>query len=319
MSKLSGISVTATIFLSALLGAAVAQPNRPLTIVVSTSAGSGPDTVARIVSVELQKKLGQTVVVENRVGASGTIGAAYVARAAADGLTILSTVDPPFTPSVALLKDVPFDAVTSFVPIAEVAITLPVLSVNANLPVRTAAEFVEYAKARPGKLNYGSPGIGTTQHLSMELFKLITKIDVMHVPFRETAGVMTALVGGHIDAVFVPYQLAKPLPPDKVRLLGVASKTRLDATLPTLSEQGFASFEADNRYGFLAPAHTPHDLVMRYNSAIREIMQMPDVVDQFHRQGMIISVGTPEEYADKIKKDLQKWHQVIKDSGIALP
>lgn len=317
MSKISAIAATVAV-LGALIGPASAQsPNHPLTIVVGTSPGSGPDTIARTIGAELQKRLGTPVVVENKVGASGSIGATFVARAAPDGNTLLSVVDPNFTPSVALLKNVAFDPVTSFSPVAEVAIAVPVLTVSTKVPVKSAKEFVEYAKANPGKLNYGSPGMGTAQHLSMEMFKRDTKIDIMHVPFKDTAGLMSALVGGHIDAVFVLYHLALPLPKDKVQLLGLANKTRIDANLPTLSEQGFQNFEADNRYGFLAPANTPRDIVMRYNATIREIMKMPEIVNAFQRQGFFISVGTPEEYGAKIKRDMAKWHQIIKDANIS--
>jgi tripartite-type tricarboxylate transporter receptor subunit TctC len=294
------------------------EARRPMTIVVGTSPGTGPDIVARTVGAELQKRLGQPVVVDNRAGASGTLAARFVARAEPDGHTLLVIVDPPFTANVSLLKNVPFDPLNSFMPIIEAAIGVPALAVHTSIPVHTAAEFIAYAKARPGEINYGSPGIGTTHHLSMELFKLVTQINLTHVPFRDSAGTISNLVGGHVSAVFMPVHVALPLPRDRVRLLGVASTSRVAAApdLQTLEEQGIASFNADNRYGFLAPLHTPPDIIARYNAMMAEILQMPDVITTFANQGMTAVGGSPESFRANLTKDLAKWDRVVREGGI---
>ena len=296
------------------------QAGRPITVIVGTSPGTGPDIVARTVALELQKKFDQPVVVENRPGASGTIATQLVARATPDGHTLLVIVDPPFTANVSLLKNVPYDPLKSFVPVIEGAIGVPALAVHTSMPVNSTAEFVAYAKARPGQINYGSPGIGTTHHLSMELFKLTAQIEVTHVPFRDSAGAITNLVGGHVSAVFLPAHVALPLPQDKIRLLGIASRERNPAapSLPTLAEQGYASFDADNRYGFLAPDKTPPEIIARYNAAIADILKLPDVTAKLASQGLTAVGGPPERFRANLAKDLVKWQRVVKEGGIPL-
>lgn len=321
MHCLNVAAVAAVAALGAILlpsHAAAQQAGRPITVIVGTSPGTGPDIVARTVALELQKKLDQPVVVENRPGASGTIATRLVAAAAPDGHTLLVIVDPPFTANVSLLKSVPYDPLKSFVPVIEGAVGVPALAVHTSLPVNSTAEFVAYAKARPGQINYGSPGIGTTHHLSMELFKLTAQIDVTHVPFKDSAGAITNLVGGHVTAMFLPAHVALPLPQDKIRLLGIASRERNPAApnLPTLAEQGYASFDADNRYGFLAPDKTPPEIVARYNTAIAEILRMPDVVAKLAGQGLTAVGGPPERFHQNLTKDLAKWQRVVKEGRI---
>lgn len=213
-----------------LPGAVAAQEaGRPITLIVGTSPGTGPDIVARTVAAELQKKFDQPVIVENRSGASGTIATQLVARAAPDGHTLLVIVDPPFTANVSLLKNVPYEPLKTFIPIVEGAVGIPALAVHASVPVNSTAEFVAYAKQRPGQINYGSPGIGTTHHLSMELFKLTAQVNLTHIPFRDSAGAISNMVGGHVSAMFLPAHVALPLPKDKIRLLGIASRQRVGA------------------------------------------------------------------------------------------
>jgi tripartite-type tricarboxylate transporter receptor subunit TctC len=315
-----------TIALAVLLGAgmlpgqtAAQEPGRPITLIVGTSPSTGPDIVARTVAAELQKKFDQPVIVENRSGASGTIATQLVARAAPDGNTILVIVDPPFTANVSLLKNVPYDPLKTFVPIIEGAVGIPALAVHASVPVNSTAEFVAYAKERPGQINYGSPGIGTTHHLSMELFKLTAQVKLTHIPFRDSAGAISNMVGGHVSAMFLPAHVALPLPKDKIRLLGIASRQRVAAApdLPTLAEQGFADFDADNRYGFLAPAATPPQIIARYNTAINEILRLPEVVDRLASQGLTAVGGTPERFRENLTKDLAKWQKVVKEGGLS--
>ena len=314
---------TLAVVLITLVGGGVhaQQAGRPITVIVGTSPGTGPDIVARTVALELQKKFDQPVVVENRPGASGTIATQLVARATPDGHTLLVIVDPPFTANVSLLKNVPYDPLKSFVPVIEGAIGVPALAVHTSMPVTfdRGVRGLRKGAARPDQLCV-PPGIGTTHHLSMELFKLTAQIDVTHVPFRDTAGAITNLVGGHVSAMFLPAHVALPLPQDKIRLLGIASRERNPAapSLPTLAEQGYASFDADNRYGFLAPDKTPPEIIARYNAAIADILKLPDVTAKLASQGLTAVGGPPERFRENLAKDLVKWQRVVKEGGIPL-
>jgi tripartite-type tricarboxylate transporter receptor subunit TctC len=289
-----------------------------VTIVVPFSPGTGVDILARAIGEELQKRLGQPVVVDNKPGASGDIGSQAVARAAPDGHALLMTADPPFTANISLMKSVSYDPVSSFAPVIEVATGSLALAVHLSVPVTSAQSFVEYAKARPGQINYGSPGIGTPHHLTMEFFKFTTRIDLMHVPFRDAAGAISNLLGGHISAMFIPTPLALPLPHDKVRLLAVTGMERLAAApnLPTLAEQGLAGFESVIRLGILAPAGTPREVVTRYNTLINEILGLPQTVERMGSLGLKNVGGTPEQFGEANAKAIVKWRTVLQEAGI---
>jgi tripartite-type tricarboxylate transporter receptor subunit TctC len=309
----------------ALIGAAVHMPQnasaqpagRAITIVVPVTPGTGQDILARILGEEFQRRLGQPVVVDNRPGASGTIGTQFVSRAAPDGLTLLMT-STPFTQNIALFKNVPYDPVTSFAPIIECALGVMALAVHPSVPAKTTQEFIDYAKARPGELNYSSPGRGTPHHLAMELFKLATKIDVRHIPYKGTAGAVQDLVGGHVSAMFVPIHVGLPLArANQIRLLAVAEHARVPIApeVPTLDEQGLP-IDIDLWFGMLAPAATPKEVVARYNKLTDEILHAPAVAEKLAQQGLTVIGGPPERFAELIAKDLTKWGEVIKAAGI---
>ena len=248
-------------FSSALpLPASAQTPGRNITIVVPfTPGGNTNDILARLFAEEFKQRLGgQTVIVENKPGASGNIGAQAVATAAADGHTLLVS-GSPLTQNVGLFKSLPYDPVKSFAPIIRLAEVSIALVVNPSVPVKTTQEFVDYLKARPGQLNYSSPGHGTPHHLTMELFKQATATNLQHVPARGSAPAVSDLVGGHVSAMFLPISVAKPLVDGgQIRMLAVASAKRLKIApdVPTLTEQGIKGMEVPLWYGLWAPAGT---------------------------------------------------------------
>jgi tripartite-type tricarboxylate transporter receptor subunit TctC len=294
------------------------QSGGVITIIVPFSPGTGPDILARVIGAELQTRWGQTVIVDNKPGASGNIGSQFVARAAPDGHTLFMTPDPPFTANINLMKDVPYDPVKSFTPIIEVAVGTLALAVHSSIPVTSAQAFIEYAKARPGQINYGSSGVGTPHHLTMEFFKLTTHVNLKHIPFKDSAGAISNLLGGHISAMFIPTPLALPLPQDKIRLLAVTSTERVPAApnLPTLVEQGLPGFEAVIRFGILAPVGTPREIVTRYNTVINEILRSPQFEEKIANLGLTTVGGTPEHFGEANAKSLVKWQKVLKEARI---
>ncbi len=314
--------------LLAALSASAALPNsaaaqvaggHSITIVVPYTPGSGPDILARVIGEELQGRWNQPVVIDNKPGASGNIGAQQVARSAPDGLTVMMTTNP-FTANISLLKNVPYDPVKSFVPIIEVGVGALALALHPSVPAKTTQEFIDYVKARPGKVNFGSPGIGTPHHLAMELFKLTAKVDMMHIPYRGSAGATNDLLGGHVSAAFQAIHVIMPMAQvGQVRLLGIASKDRLKIApdLPTLQEQGLKDFEVDLWYGILAPAGTPADVAARYNATVNDILKSPEVVEKLAKQGLSVVGGTPERFAEFIAKDIAKWQGVVKEAGLS--
>jgi tripartite-type tricarboxylate transporter receptor subunit TctC len=301
------------------LGAAAAQaPGRTITIIVPFTAGAGPDILARTIGEELSQRWGQPVVVDNKPGASGNIGAQLASRAASDGHTLMMTTNP-FAANPSLFRSVPYDPVKSFAPIIFVGTGALALVVHPSVPATNTQAFIDYLKARPGQVNYGSPGIGTPHHLAMELFKLTTKTDLKHVPYRGSAGATQDLLGGHVSAGFQAVHVILPMAQaNQVRLLAAASKERVRVApdLPTLHEQGLTGFEVDLWFAILAPAGTPPAVVNRYNAAINEVLRTPAVVEKLAKQGLTVSGGTPEKLAEFLTADIAKWQKVVKDAGI---
>jgi tripartite-type tricarboxylate transporter receptor subunit TctC len=316
LSKLCAcVAVIAALSLSA---AASQQGGRTIAIIVPYTPGTGPDILARVIGEELQQRWGQPVVIDNKPGASGNIGTQVAARAAPDGHTLVK-VPPAFTQNVGLFKSLPYDPVTSFAPIIEVAAGFIALAVHPSVPTTSTRAFIDYVKARPGQVTYSSPGHGTPHHLCMELFKLATRIDVKHIPARGFAPAPQDLVGGHVNTMFIPIHVALPLAQgNQIRLLAVASKERVIVApdVPTLAEQEVTGVEFDLWYGILAPAGTPRETVVRYNTVLNEILRSPPVVEKLAKQGLITVGGTPERFGEFIAKDLAKWLKIVREAGI---
>jgi len=323
MAALSRRSLLATLVLSAAapsLTQAQGLSDRNIFIIVPFTPGSGPDVLARIVGEELRKRWHQPVIIENKAGASGNLGAGFAARAEPDGHTILLSVNT-FLMNAALYKNLPYDPVKSFEPIVELATGSLVLAVHPSVPVKSTRELVAYAKSKPGDITYASPGRGTPQHLAMELFKLNTGIDLRHVPYTGSAGAVKDLIGGHVGAMFVPVHTILPLAADnQVRLLALGSEKRstLAPDVPTLAEEGVSGLDVDLWYALSAPAGTPKDIITRYNVVVNEILGSADVQGQFAKQGLVAVGGPPQQLAALIDKDLPRWAKVVKDAGITL-
>lgn len=319
-NSLARALLTAAIVLGAWMGCAFAQgAGKTITIVVPYSPGTGPDIMARLLAEELQQRWNQPVVIDNKPGASGNIGAAQVARAEPDGLTIMMTTNP-FTNNVALFKKLPYDPVKGFEPVVFAGSGALALALHPSVPAKTTKEFIDYAKANPGAINYGSPGHGTPHHLAMELFKLTTKTDMKHIPYRGSAGATQDLVGGHVNAAFQAIHVILPVARNnQVVLTAVASRDRqpIAPDLPSLAEQGLKDFHVDLWFAVLAPAGTLKDVVAKYNATINEILKQPAVKERLAKQGIVTGGGTPDELRKFLADETAKWQAVVKEAGIA--
>jgi tripartite-type tricarboxylate transporter receptor subunit TctC len=306
---------------AALAGGARAQVaggDRNINFIVPFSAGSGPDSIARLVAQNLQQKWKQTIVVDNRVGASGNIGASAVARAAPDGLTMLVTANT-LVMNVSLFKTVPYDPIANFTPVAGLVYALFACAVHKSLGVNTIAELVALAKKRPGEINFGSPGPGAPHHIALKLFKQKAGVDLKHVPYRQLASAMQDLAGGHIGGMFMPALQARSLAATgDVKMLAVSGdvRTAMAPDVPTLAEAGVPGVDIDNWWAILAPAGTPAEVVRRYNADINEMLNDPGVRAKLDAQALQIIGGPPERLKDMISRDLVRWAEVIKAAGI---
>lgn len=308
-----------TLFATAVLGApsAFAQgfPSKPMRLVVTFPPGGAPDTLARIFSEKSQ--LGQSVVVDNVPGAGGNIGADRVAKSPADGYTLVMATVGTHSINGSLYSKMPYDMVKDFVPVTHVASTPNLLVVNNSLPVKTAAELVAYLKANPGKLSFGSPGIGTSVHVSGELFKSMTGTSMQHVPYKGRQFAIPDLVGGSIQLMFDNMPSALPMVKEgKLRALAQTGAKRSAAApdVPTVAET-VPGFEATSWFAVFAPAGTPRDVVMKLNAEFTRVFSSPDVVDKLKGLGLEPWLTTPEDLAAYQQKEIAKWAKVVKDSG----
>lgn len=304
-------------------GAAMAQgyPSRPVRIVVPFPAGGSNDIVARILAQKLTERNGQPFVVENRGGAGGNIGAEAVASSDPDGYTLLLTAPPPLTTNTALYKNLPFDPARAFAPVALVASVPIVLVVHPSLDARSVAELVTLAKAKPGALNFGSSGIGSTNHLAGEMLKSMTGINIVHVPYKGAAPAMNDLLAGHIPFMFDNMPAVLPQVQGKlVNAIAVAGSKRASALpdVPTVTESGVAGFEASAWFGLVAPAKTPAPVLAKLESEIATILKMPDVVKRFTEIGAEPGTVSGEAFGRFLADDTVKWTNIIRASGAAL-
>ena len=311
-------------FLLALLfplcGIASAQgewPSRPVHIVVPYTPGTGADILARVFDPKLSQRLNAGFVVDNRPGATGNIGADLVAKSAPDGYTFLLTATS-FTTNPSL-KPAPFDPVKDFAPVVLLATGALGVYVNPQVPAKSMREFIELVKQQPGKLYYSSPGNGGPQHLAMELLKLDTKIDIVHVPYKGAGGAIADLVGGHVQAMVSALQTVAPhVHAGRLRMLGVMSAKRAEAfpDVPTLKEQGLPDLEVETWYAMFAPAGTPAPVVARLNADLNEFLKQGDVRDVLEKQGLVPGGGTPQALGERVKLELARWTRVVKAAGI---
>jgi tripartite-type tricarboxylate transporter receptor subunit TctC len=294
-------------------------PSRPIRMIVPFTAGTGIDILARAIGQKLAERLKVPVVVDNRAGASGNIGTEAVAKAPADGYTLLMTAST-IVQNAALSRSVPYDPVRGFAPIGLAAIGNLALVVQPSVAAKSVAEFVALAKAQPGRLNYASPGSGTPHHLAMELFKLNFGIDVTHVPYKGTAGAVTDLLGGQVQAMFLPLHVALPQARSgKLRILAAGGSQRSPVTpeLPSLAEEGIRDIDVDIWYALFAPAGLPREMVSLLNAELAAILAQSDVRDHLQKQGLNLVTGTPEELARLVETDLERWTRVVRTARIS--
>jgi tripartite-type tricarboxylate transporter receptor subunit TctC len=318
----------AALIAAALLGAALpaqAQtwPSKPVRIVVPFPPGGTTDIVARAIGVELQRMWQHAVVIENRAGAGGNIGAEVVAKSAPDGYTLLMGTVGTHAINAALFAQsgtkMPFDPVRDFVPITLAAGVPNVMVINPKLPVNTVAEFIAYAKARPGQLNMASSGNGTSIHLSGELFKTVTGIYMVHFPYRGSAPAVTDLIAGNMNVMFDNLPSALPhIKSGRLKALAVTSRTRSPALpdVPTIEEAaGLKGFDASSWFGLFAPAGTPRAIVDKIQADVAKALANPEVRERFVAQGADPGGNTPEQFAAFIRAETDKWTRVVKFSN----
>jgi tripartite-type tricarboxylate transporter receptor subunit TctC len=306
----------------ALAGGVVAQepyPSKPVKLIVPFTPGTGVDILARTIGQKLGEDWKAAVVVENRAGASGNIGTEAVANSPPDGYTLLVTAST-IVQNRSLFATIPYDPVKDFTPVVPLAIGRLALVVNPSVAAKTVKELIALAKANPGKLNYASPGNGTPHHLAMELFKSKAGIDLVHVPYKGTAGAVQDLLGGQVQVMFLPVHVAhSQVEAGRLVMLAAGGTERASATpnVPSLSEAaGIRDIDADIWYGLYAPARTPQALVDRLNAEVNRVLKLREIADALAKQGLQPTGGTPAALDQLTKKDLERWTAVVKEAKI---
>jgi len=298
-----------------------AYPNRPVKIIVGFTPGTAPDLAARILADRFSELWGTPFVIENVPGAGSNIGTDRVAKAPADGYTLLMGGNPALVINPSLFETLPFDPIKDFAPISQVFIAANVLVVPSEVPARSVADVVALAKAQPGKLSYAHAGVGTSQHLAAELFKYMAHVDIVPVAYRGTTAFMPDLLAGRITMSFANIVNVMPLAREgKLRALAITSikRSALAPDLPTMAESGFPGFEAVPWFGLLAPAGTPKDIVEKLYGETAKALATPDIRRKFDELGLEPVGNTPAEFAAVIAKETPEWAKVIKDAGIKL-
>ena len=293
-------------------------PSRPVRLLVPNPPGGGSDAVARILAQKLGERLNQQFVVDNRAGGGGIIANETVARANPDGYTLLLAFIGPVAISPALTK-VPYDSVKDFAPVALVAAGQYMLVLHPSVPAKSLKDFVAYAKANPGKINYASAGNGSPLHLAAELFKARAGVNMVHVPYKGGGPATAAILAGEVQAVFGSLTSVVPqIKAGKLTAIGVtgAKRSTLAPEYATIAELGYPGFEMTSWYGVLLPAKSPPAVTAKLNAGINESLQAKEVIDSLKRQGLDATGGTPEVFAAHIKSELAKWAKVVKDAGI---
>jgi tripartite-type tricarboxylate transporter receptor subunit TctC len=319
-ASLAIVAAVAWIFVAA--GAAHAQnyPNKTIRIIAPFPPGGPTDGAARLIADRLSAALGQTIVVENRPGgAGGTVGVKSAASADPDGYTLLFTPPGPLVSAPAIYRNVGYDPAKAFAPVAAIFSSPQILVVNPNVPAKSMRELVVHAKANPGKVSYASPGFGTQPHLLGEMLKLLTGVDMVHVPYKGSAPVLTDLIAGQVQVYFDAASFLLPhAASGKLRVLAVADERRIPelADTPTTIEAGFGKLQASYWVGVLAPAGTPAAIVDRLNAAINEIMSSPAMTDTLAKLVARPRAGSPQDFAAFMAAESRKWSETITAAGI---
>ena len=319
-----GKSATATLLgvcaCAALTATAQSYPLKTVRYIVPMSAGSGADTIARIVATGMSQVFGQQVIIDNRTGAAGNLGADIAAKSPADGYTLLQASSTHAT-NVSLYRNLPYDLVKDFAPVTQLASSPSALVVHPSLPVKTVAELVKLVKARPGEMNYGSTGAGSATFLAAELFKGMAGVNIMHVPYRGGGEAVTAIISGEVSVYFAPLAPILPhLRQGRVRALAVTTLQRLEQLpqLPTIAEAGYPGYQAGNWYGIVAPAKTPRQIVAAIRTVAVTAMKEPATHKRLLDLGYIIAGDQPDEFAAFIKSEIATLGKIIRQTGVTV-
>ena len=317
MSLLARVLLAAVLVLPAL-AQAQPYPSKPIRIIVPFAVGGIADTFARVIGQKVSDAWGQPVVVENKPGAGGNIGADLVAKSPPDGYTLLMGSIGTQAVNMHLVKGMPYDSLKDFAPIAHVLDAEGLLVVNPEVAAKTVPELIALLKARPGKLSYASAGVGTASHLAGELFKTMAKVDITHVPYKGNVPAITDLMSGQTSMLFATLPTVLPQVQAK-RLKGIAvlgaKRSSALPDVPTLAESGLRGFEVNNWTGVLAPAGTPAAVVARLNGEIVRIMQLPEVQTRLPKEGLRFVATTPQQFAEFVRSEKEKWAPIVKATG----
>jgi tripartite-type tricarboxylate transporter receptor subunit TctC len=295
-------------------------PSKPIRMVVGFAPGGGTDVTARAVVQELSEALGQRVVIDNRPGANGIVGTELVARSPADGYTILM-VNLGYTVNPGMYKKLPYDTIRDFAPISLVVLLPNILVTHPSLPTRTFPEFVRFARARPGVINYGSGGHGASSHLAVELLKKAAKIDLVHVPYKSGGQSTAAILTGDVAVSFNTIPSAMPhVKAKRLRAIGVSSVKRSSSVpdVPTIAEMGYPGFSANGLAGLVAPVGTPVEAINRLHDAVVKTLKLPAMRERFTAQGMDAIGNTPAEFAEFIRSDMDQWTKLIRELNLTV-
>lgn len=292
-------------------------PQKPIRLVAPFAPGGGTDILARLFGQQMNEVLGQQVIVDNRGGAGGTIGTDIAAKAPPDGYTLI-LVSASHAINPGLYGKLPYDSVNDFAPITQIATSPGILVVNPSLPVKSVKDLIALAREKPGQINYASAGSGTPPHLAGELFKVMAKIDMLHVPYKGNAPAFTDVIGGQVSLIFPTMPSAMSfIKSGRLRPIAVTSAKRSPAApdIPTIAESGLPGYEATSWYGILAPARTPREIVARLHEVLVSIIGSPDMKQKLAAQGLDPVGNTPQQFAGVIKGEIAKWVKVVKASG----
>lgn len=315
---LFAITQLVAIMSSANIVSAQTWPAKPIKIVLGFPPGGATDILARDFAAKLGEELKQQVIIENKPGAGGTIGADIVAKAAPDGYTLTIGTSSNHAIAVSVYKKLPYDPVTDFVPITMLAVSQNVVVINPGVPANNIKELVAYAKANPDKLNFGSSGNGTISHLTGEMFNTLNGTQITHIPYKGSAFVFPDLLSGQISVMYdSTISISSLVKSGKVKALAVtgAKRSALMPDLPTVAESGYPGFESTNWFGFFAPAATPKDVLAKLNAAAVKVLSAPELQVRFAHQGAEVVANRPDEASAMLKADIVKWAEVAKKSG----
>ncbi len=296
---------------------AQSYPARPVHVIVPYAAGASGDLLARMIGAKMSETWGQQFIVENKAGAAGTIGAGYVAKAAADGYTLLVGTDAQMAISPHIQKDLPYDP-DEFTPVIQAGMIEFVLTVHPSIPSNTLPELIAYLKANPGKFSYATPGVGSSAHLAMEWFKNLAKVDIVHVPYRGSSQLMPDIISGTLQLTYTGLPQTMPVvAAGKLKAIAIGSAKRLRAVpdIPTISET-LPGYEANASWNYFGPKGLQIDIALKLNREINRILELPEVGGRLEEQGLIPAGGTPEALRARMRSDFEKWGRVVHEIGL---